>query len=503
MIKRLKIEPGAISLIESLREIGYDFKSSVADLIDNSISAEASRVYVDINCDDGEFPPFVLIADDGKGMDSKTLKEAMRYATSREYSKSDLGKYGLGLKTASLSQCRILTVASKPKPKTGSRSSLNIMKWDMNEVYAKDEWIVLNPSFEQLERWEQKLINKHLLRQQGHGTVVIWSDLSEIHPCLYKKNPEKMKYLLALIQEAEEHLSMVFHKFMEGSVRGKRHLKITVSQNQLKPWNPFCPDEETWPLDIENAEISYKDRNKNHRESKVIIAPYILPNKDEFSSEKKWKSAGRGNWNKRQGFYFYRNGRMLQSGGWSYLRSSDEHTKLLRVSVDFFPALDRNFGINISKMKASIPTEIKEHVKELLSKWASKANKRYRQGKSAKLAPPLDQKKPPSQNKKALETPQQRPVDHMERRLCGINFYLGNRHLNRVMTSKSGKTGEIKISLPRQHQAALLFKKKRAGSKNIKDFCYALLVLLEAMKSNRIKPKDMPIKKLYEELEKL
>ena len=95
MIKRLKIAPGAVNLIESLRKVAYDFKSSVADLIDNSISAEASRVYVDINCDDGEFPPFVLIADDGKGMDSKTLKEAMRYAAPVSIQNQTLANMGL------------------------------------------------------------------------------------------------------------------------------------------------------------------------------------------------------------------------------------------------------------------------------------------------------------------------------------------------------------------------------------------------------------------------
>ena len=496
MIKKLKVAPGAIGLIESLREVGYDFKSSVADLIDNSISADASRVYININCDDGEFPPHVLIADDGKGMDSKSLKEAMRYATSREYSKSELGKYGLGLKTASLSQCRELTVVSKPKPKTGARSILNIMKWDMNVVYADNEWIVLNPSFEQLADWEQILIREHL---KQYGTVVIWSDLSEIHPQLYKKNPGREKYLMSLIEDVEEHLSMVFHKFMEGSVKGKKQLKITVAQDSLKPWNPFCPTEDTRSLDIENIEIPFRDGNNKERKSKVIIAPYILPNKDEFSDEENWKNAGLGGkWNKQQGFYFYRNGRMLQSGGWSHLRSADEHTKLLRISIDFFPALDKNFGINISKMKATIPSEIKEQVKKLVSEWASEANRRYRQAKAKKI-------KKSSWTKTKPQSPETKESKHYhnERNMYGINFYLGSRHQNRVVASKSGKTGQIKVSLPTDHPAIVLFEKKRGKTSDIRDFCYVLLVLLESVKSNRIKPKDIPIRKLYEELKQI
>ena len=498
MIKRLKVAPGAISLIESLREVGYDFKSSIADLIDNSISADASKVYVDINCDDGEFPPYVLIADDGKGMDSNSLKEAMRYASARSYSKKDLGKYGLGLKTASLSQCRELTVVSKPKPKSGTRSVLSIMKWDITEVYAEDDWILLQPSFEDLNSWEKTLIQRHL--NKNHGTVVLWSDLREIHPQLRDQDASKKeKYLMSLIKEVKEHLSMVFHKFMEGSVRGKKQLRIVVDQSHLKPWNPFCPSEDTWSLDIYDPEISYTDAKGKKRKSKLIISPCILPNRDEFSSEENWKKAGPGGkWNKQQGFYFYRNGRMLQSGGWSHLRSADEHTKLLRISVDFYPALDKNFGINISKMKATIPSEVKEQVKKFVSQWASEANRRYRQTRFKKTEKTM-QIKPFSTAVKKSE----RKYPLLEKNLCGINFSLGNKHQNRVVVAKSGKTGELKISFPLDHPAVALFEKKRGKTGDMRDFCYALLSLLEAVKSNRIKSRNIPIEELYQELQKI
>ena len=498
-IKRLKVEPKAVNLIESLRDIGYDFKSSVADLIDNSISADASRVYVDINYDDGDFPPFVLIADNGNGMDAKKLKEAMRYASSHKNSKEDLGKYGLGLKTASLSQCRELLVASKPKPRSGTRSILNIMKWDMTEVYAEDEWILLHPSITQLKKWEQRLIQDHLSGNK-YGTVVLWSDLREIHPQLRDKN-KKEKYLMSLIKDIEEHLSMVFHKFMEGSVKGKKQLKIIVVQNQLKPWNPYCPNENTWSLDIYEPEIQYTDNKGRKRNSTVTISPYILPNKEEFSTEEKWKKAGPGGkWNKQQGFYFYRNGRMLQSGSWSHLRSSDEHTKLLRISVDFYPALDKSFGINISKMKATIPLEIRETVKKLVSQWASEANKRYRstQTKSRKPIKPV-QTIPSLSNRKVTK----RQYQSLEKYFFGIKFSIGNKHQNRPIASKSGKTGELKISLPLNHPAMILFEKKRGKTSNMMDFCYVLLSLLESVKSSRIKPRDIPIKELYEELNKI
>ena len=498
-MKKLKVSPGAVGLIESLREVGYDFKSSIADLIDNSIGADASKVFVDINCDDGDVPPYVLIADNGRGMDSIQLKEAMRYASSQTYSKKDLGKYGLGLKTASLSQCRELTVASKPKPQSGTRPRLNIMKWDITEVYAKNDWILQQLDVEELNSWEQILIQKHL--NDNHGTVVLWSDLREIHPLLRDKDPRKKEnYLWSLIKEVKGHLSMVFHKFMEDSVRGRKQLKITVAQQLLKPWNPFCPGESTESLDISENEVSYTDKQDTNKKSKITISPYILPNKEEFSSEENWKKAGpEGKWNRQQGFYFYRNGRMLQSGGWSYLRAPDEHTKLLRVAVEFYPALDRHFGINISKMKATIPPQIKEQVKKLVTDWATQANKRYR-GQSKKFSQSISAQK---NHSISVSGKKSQTYQSMERELYGINFLRGTEHQSRFVASKSGKTGQLKIVLPVEHPASRLFEKKRGKISDMRDFCYVLLALLEAVKSNRIKPRDIPLKKLYEELRKI
>ena len=499
-MKKLKVSPGAVGLIDSLREVGYDFKSSIADLIDNSIGADASNVCVDIKSDDGEVPPYVMIADNGMGMDSVQLKEAMRYASSQKtYTKKDLGKYGLGLKTASLSQCRELTVASKPKPQSGTRPRLNIMKWDITEVYVENDWIVLQPSLQELSSWERNLIQKNL-SDKNHGTVVLWSDLMEIHPLLRDKDSRKKeKYLLSLIKEVKEHLSMVFHKFMEDAVRGRKQLKITVAQQLLKPWNPFCPEESTESLDISEPEVSYTDKQDTNKKSKIIISPYILPNKEEFSSEENWKKAGpEGKWNRQQGFYFYRNGRMLQSGGWSRLRAPDEHTKLLRVAVEFYPALDRHFEINISKMKATIPSQIREQVKKLVTEWAIQANKRYR-GQNKKHSQPLSSKK----NRSSVSDKKDQTYQNIEKSFYGIKFVRGTKHQNRLVASKSGKTGQLKIVLPVEHPAAGLFEKKRGKISDMRDFCYVLLALLEAVKSNRIKPRDIPLQKLYEELRKI
>ena len=493
MIKKINLDPKAIKLIESLRNIGYDFKTAIADLIDNSISANSSKICIDINCDDGEYPPYVLIADDGNGMDSKNLREAMRYASSNEQSSDSLGKYGLGLKTASLSQCRVLTVASRPKPQRDKRSHLNIMKWDMTEVYATDEWIVLNPKIDQLNNFEKALIREHL--DNSYGTVVIWSDLEEIHPQLktgsYK---EKERYLYKLISETKEHLRMIFHRYIEGSVKGKKKIVINIEEKPVKPWNPFYPLEKTESLDIYEPEIEYKDSIGEKKKSKVIISPYILPTQKDFSTEEIWKDAGlKGQWNKLQGFYFYRNGRMLQAGGWSRLRSPDEHTKLLRIAIDFYPSLDKNFKINISKMKASIPSEIKDTLERLTKLWASEANRKYRKKNK-------DQKK----NKEEKEQQgKEKKRAYFEKELFGIKYSYSNEHQQKIIASKKGKTGQINISLTSDHPAMTIFEKNKNKKDQIKSLCYVILSLLEAVKSNRIKVKDISLTRFYRELERI
>ena len=127
--------PSARRLMESLRDIGYDLAAAVADLVDNSIDADASSVAVDIGHDGNG--AWLRIADDGGGTESR-LDEAMRYGSTRSYGATDLGRFGLGLKTASLSQCRRLTVATR----STTRGPIRIRRWDLDRVAKTDSWLV-------------------------------------------------------------------------------------------------------------------------------------------------------------------------------------------------------------------------------------------------------------------------------------------------------------------------------------------------------------------------
>ena len=113
------VTPSAVDLIKSISEQGYSLETSIADLIDNSISANASKIEILLSTDTKPFRLF--IADDGNGMDETKLKSAIKFPSSsidEQRQKSDLGRFGLGLKSASFSQTRNLTVLSRKKGST-------------------------------------------------------------------------------------------------------------------------------------------------------------------------------------------------------------------------------------------------------------------------------------------------------------------------------------------------------------------------------------------------
>lgn len=386
-MKTLKTDPGAKRLMESLRNMGYDCATAIADIVDNSISADASEIYIDIipkqdarlnTLPKQDFhPAAIIIADNGKGMDRDQLHEAMRFGTLQEHSLSDLGKYGLGLKTASLSQCRVLTVTSKAKSASGIRPRRHCMRWDIDHVYETNDWELLVPEEDEFDDWEKSQLSIPIA--QENGTVVLWTNLDGALSLLSSNNPRERERLLAhLITEVGGHLRMIFHRFMQGAVTGRRKLNIYLCGELLTPWDPFCRSESTKELDILRLPIIITESDGSKLEETVTISPFVLPHEDEFSSHSAWREAsGQKNWNHMQGFYFYRNNRLLQVGGWNRIRSADEHTKLLRVAVDFPGELDRTFAINITKMRASIPAEIRDDIESNVSGWIKVARDRY------------------------------------------------------------------------------------------------------------------------------
>lgn len=359
----LEVIPSARRLIRSLRDVGYDFKHAVADLIDNSIAAGATSVAVDMRFDGKE--SFLRIADNGEGMNGATITEAMRFGTERDYEADELGKFGLGLKTASLSQCSRLTVASRTDR---ASKRIEVRQWDLAYVEKSNKWEIIDvPADERPDDLVEPL-------HESTGTVVLWELMDRVLGYKIPWGDRARNGFLRLADELDQHLGMVFHRFLSGEARRRRKLRITLNGTNVEAWDPFARDEKaTIQLPTKQMEI-HGDGGKGL----VAFTPYILPPQERFSSLKAFnRYAGPGKWNYQQGFYIYRADRMIQSGGWSYMRTSDEHTKLARVALDFWPDLDSAFDLNVAKARVNLPADLKAQLQPQVEQLVKQARKVY------------------------------------------------------------------------------------------------------------------------------
>lgn len=354
--------PSARRLIRSLRDMGYDFSQAVADIVDNSVAAKSRRVDITLQFDGDD--SWVRIADNGQGMTPAQLREALRFGADREYEEDDLGKFGLGLKTASMSQCQRLTVASRWN---SDRADISAYAWDLGHITASNRWEILpvNPS------QAGEVVRGPLA--SAPGTVVLWERLDRILGYQLPYGERARKRMLSMCRELEQHLGMVFHRFITGET-GRRRLRISINGNELRPWDPFCRSEpgtrtlEPILLECEHEGVT----------GTITLTPYILPHQADFSSPEAFRDAsGPRGWNQQQGFYIHRAGRLIQAGGWSNLRQPDEHTKLARIDVSFPPALDEAFKINVAKMRVQMPQQVRDEVRNAIASITKQARTVY------------------------------------------------------------------------------------------------------------------------------
>lgn len=364
---RKKVEeviPAAGRTVNSLRDIGYELPQAIADLIDNSIEAEATEVRVDLIFEGAD--SWVRIADNGVGMDTDTITESLRIGSIRDYGEDDLGKFGFGLKTASISQCRRVVVASRIAPQ---RARIEARVFDLEHIERVNKWeiLILDPED------RPRALTEPL--QTSTGTVVLWQALDRV---LTYKDPEGHWARRKLLEQTEivaQHLGMVFHRFLSGKVRGRRKVKIFVNDAAVEAWDPFCLGEPS----TESLEASYYQVVSEGSQGIVALHPYVLPGQSEFSDTNAWnRASGPNRWNNQQGLYIYRADRLIQWGGWNRLRTNDEHTKLARVSLDFSPELDAAFGINISKAIVKLPADLRDEIQPVIRQVCSAAQSRYR-----------------------------------------------------------------------------------------------------------------------------
>lgn len=335
-----KAPPRATAMLESLRGLGYSTGAALADIVDNSISAGATEVRIDFQWDGPESR--VTILDDGHGMSDPELEAAMRLGDKNPLSERgphDLGRFGMGLKTASLSQCRRLTVASV---KGGSVSCL---RWDLDElaVDPSSDWLLFEGPAKGSER--------HLARLDGReaGTLVLWEKLDRIVTAGYTVDD-----FLALTATAEAHLAMVFHRLLQGP---RARLRLLINDRPVEPWDPFMSGHPAKPWTSPPAQ--------QRTDSGIVRAQcHVLPHHDSLTKVEFKKNEGPAGWTAQQGFYVYRNERLLVAGGWLGLGNSkawnrEEAHRLARIQLDIPNTADADWKIDVRKSTARPPVSLR------------------------------------------------------------------------------------------------------------------------------------------------
>ena len=333
--RELELPPRAGALIESLRDMGYSLRTALADVIDNAITANAREVM--ILADTRVDRPAIGILDDGAGMTRDDLLEAMRPGTRNPLEprhQTDLGRFGLGLKTASFSQCRRLTVLTRRQGRT------SCARWDLDTVADTDRWLVEIPRDEADVRWSNRL--------DGDGTLVLWEKLDRL------VGPSGSRDLVRQLDEAAEHLAFVFHRFLSG----RRRVALSMNNRPLEPFDPFHSSHPaTQHHQIEEMSLGGDP---------ITIRPVTLPHHAKVSAAEWKRYAGGAGYVSSQGFYLYRNRRLIVHGTWFRLARKQELTKLARVQIDIPNTMDAAWKIDVKKASAQPPPPVRERLARIV-----------------------------------------------------------------------------------------------------------------------------------------
>ncbi|MCQ3828462.1 ATP-binding protein [Microbulbifer elongatus] len=366
----ISVDPSPASLVESMRDIGYSMESAVADIVDNSIAAQSDLIQLGYSWNSGA--PWFAIADNGCGMSAGELADAMRLGCKNpltERAEGDLGRFGLGLKTASFSQCRLLTVISR------KQNDICALEWDLDLIADNPGggWRIRQVDLGDPARSkERSLVDQYLSEKQG--TIILWRKLDRFDG--------SEKKLIHLIDTARAHLELTFHRFLAPGP-GRRRISMTLNGDELKAFNPFFPDH---PATQEGPLQTVRLQNRV-----IEVTPWVLPHHSKVTAEEYRRYAGDGGYLQNQGFYVYRARRLIIRGTWFRLKKKEELTKLVRVQVDIPNSLDHLWKINVNKSHASPPEVVREQLRTIIDTISDTGKRVYnRRGtKLRELAVPL------------------------------------------------------------------------------------------------------------------
>lgn len=281
--------------------------------------------------------PYVVIFDDGCGMGRKALENAMTLGSDRgtkEDCELELGRFGLGLKSASFSQCLRLTVASK------DCNRINAMRYDLKKIETTNEW-----KLDILDDDEIKLLPEiEKLIEARSGTIVIWEQFDKIE----ESSKSFKDSFISTIGLAKQHIEFVFHRFYD-------KINFEFNGHKIEKRDPFLSG---YPNSQEGrTQEILIDGNK------IIVTPFVLPYANSLNEEQKKMLGNPKSIYDDQGFYIYRNKRLIIWGSWLHMNIRSEFNKLARVRVDIPSELDSMWMLDVKKSSAKIPDRIKEQLR--------------------------------------------------------------------------------------------------------------------------------------------
>jgi len=328
-----------------MRDLGYSLETALADVIDNSITARASQIEIFANTSSADVT--ICILDNGEGLAEEQLYEAMRpgsQSPTEQRGASDLGRFGLGLKTASFSQCRRLTFVSRRDGETCAAI------WDLDQVRDADDWLLEVPD---------TLDDVPLIDRLGpQGSLIVWQKMDRLTERRDAKGQSAdNSHVVQQVDAAREHLELVFHRFLSGE-HGLKKIRISLNNRPLEPFDPFHashPATKAGP--VEKVQVAGEI---------VTVQTFTLPHHSNVDSAEWERYAGRGGYLRNQGFYVYRARRLIIHGTWFGLTRQAELTKLARVRIDMPNGLDEKWKIDVKKASAQPPKQVKERLREII-----------------------------------------------------------------------------------------------------------------------------------------
>lgn len=359
-IEKVVIKPPASALIQSLRSIGYSFNSAVADIVDNSIAAKATKVEIIVDFNEKGF--HVSISDNGDGMTRKELIDAMSLGSKNPLEQrriDDLGRFGMGLKTASFSQAKILScITSKNGVCLGA-------EWDLDKVI--DDW-----SIQLFDSGQCKELFPEYHKPNYDGTTIIWKNCDRVIENL--ENPEMIEHRVGnLILDLREHLALIFHKFID-SKKGFP-VDILLNGSRIQGKDPFCRSTKN---KSSIASTLLLDEKLNLDQGSIEVKGYTLPHPSKIKSKAlQRKISIDGDYFNGQGFYVYRANRLLAWGSWFRILPKNESNKLGRVELNIPNTMDELWRLDIKKSTVELPTEIRAQIKEKIKVLGVKSRKTF------------------------------------------------------------------------------------------------------------------------------